>query len=740
MSTLRRKTLIIVGVTLIALIVPLYALTRAVLLQSFADLETKEITENMQRATGAISENLNDLSLGLADWAYWNDTYAFARDKNQNYIASNLMDSTFVNLRLSRMVFVNASAAIVYDKAFDLARQQAVTASSFAPYLTSDSFFTHLDKHDSRKGIVILPEAAMLVAVRPILDSYQQGDVHGTLIWGRLLDDAEVVRMSRIARLSLRLYPLSDTSLPAQVQQILPKLMSGEQQVIQPLDDANLSGYVLLDDIYGKPNLIVEVDQDRAIYQQGQKSIRYLLLIVLAVVVVASCVTLLLLEHQILARLTRLIASVRGIRADRNLTTRVPVTGRDELADLAASINSMLEALSDSQEQLQQVNKNLEVRIAERTDSLRRIKEHVEAILDNSADAILLARSDGVIRQTNHAFNALFGCYVDEMFGHSLNELFAPDQAQQLATALEAAAASKVPQRLELVARRNNGSTFDADLAVAPLNEPEREQAVVVCSLRDITERKRLEVDLRTALQKERQLNELKARFSSMVSHEFRNPLSVIQSLTSIMKKYRGRLSEDKQMEYLDQIRSQVSHLVSLLDDVLAISRAEAIKEEFAPVPSDLQALCRALVEEMRLNTPPTHQLAFSNDAHLPIFPFDPALMRRIITNLLSNAIKYSPEGGTVSLELCSEDGRALIRVRDQGIGIPKDDLPHLFETFHRASNVGAISGTGLGLAIVKQAVDQHGGSVMVESSEGAGTTFTVCLPLSSGVSQTVLA
>jgi signal transduction histidine kinase len=204
-----------------------------------------------------------------------------------------------------------------------------------------------------------------------------------------------------------------------------------------------------------------------------------------------------------------------------------------------------------------------------------------------------------------------------------------------------------------------------------------------------------------------------------------------------------------------------------LLDDVLLVGKAGAGKLEFNPTPIDLVQFCEDLVEELQLSNKNQPGITFAYQGNctkaiegttdlLPLL--DEKYLRHIFDNLLSNAIKYSPNGGTVRFNLtCFSDSvkrsyseerasallrlrkhgakqqsadRAVFQVQDEGIGIPAEDVPHLFESFHRARNVGMIQGTGLGLAIVKQCVDLHGGEILVESEVGSGTTFTVTLPL----------
>jgi PAS domain S-box-containing protein len=257
----------------------------------------------------------------------------------------------------------------------------------------------------------------------------------------------------------------------------------------------------------------------------------------------------------------------------------------------------------------------------------------------------------------------------------------------------------------------------------------------------DITSRKQVEEELYKTLQKERELRELKSRFVSMTSHEFRTPLTTIQSSADLLERYRQRFSEEKQLTHLYRIQTAVERMIQMLNDILILGQAEAGKLEFHPTSVDLVQFCRNLVEDLQLAANPKNAVSEAIPQECILFTcqyqslpasIDEKLLRHILNNLLSNAIKYSPSGSTVQFNLTYVNDNAVFQIQDQGIGIPPEDQPRLFNSFHRAKNVGTIQGTGLGLAIVKQCVDLHGGEITVKSEIGKGTTFTVTLPLNT--------
>lgn len=345
------------------------------------------------------------------------------------------------------------------------------------------------------------------------------------------------------------------------------------------------------------------------------------------------------------------------------------------------------------------------------------------ALLNAIPDSMFRISSQGIFVYFKAAKDNYLPIPTNEFLGKNLYDVFPHEVATPLMDCVQLALATDKVQIFEYqLPLHNRCFDYEARIAVSAENE-------VVAIIRDITERKRVEADIRTALEKEKELSELKSRFVTMTSHEFRTPLSTILSSTELLEYYSHKWSEEKKTTHLQRIQSSVKHMTNLLDDVLLIGKAEAGKLDFKPTILNIQEFCSDLVEEAQL-TSSTHTIAFRSYAQCVDVCLDEKLLRHILSNLLSNAIKYSPQGSTVCFELNCNSTDVVFRIQDRGIGIPKTDLDNLFNSFHRASNVGTISGTGLGLAIVKKSVDLHGGTITVQSEIGVGTSFTVTIPI----------
>ncbi len=252
----------------------------------------------------------------------------------------------------------------------------------------------------------------------------------------------------------------------------------------------------------------------------------------------------------------------------------------------------------------------------------------------------------------------------------------------------------------------------------------------IIAAITDRTEQARTERTIRRALENERELNELRTRFTSIVSHEFRTPLGIIMSAIELLRNYFDRLDLERRKELFDDIHSATRRMGVLMEQVLVLGRADVGKLTFTPVPIDLPTVCEKLVDESQSATVMrcVVDIHFEND--LSGAESDEPLLRHIFTNLLSNAAKYSPEGSTVEFRVRRDAQEAVFEVIDRGIGIPEEDQPRIFEAFQRAGNVGEISGSGLGLLIAKRCVEMHGGEIGFVSTPGEGTTFSVRLPV----------
>ncbi len=380
-----------------------------------------------------------------------------------------------------------------------------------------------------------------------------------------------------------------------------------------------------------------------------------------------------------------------------------------------------------------QVGQFMERKQAE--EALRRSMRTNRALLDALPDVMFRVSRDGTYVNYKVPQNSNFITPPEKFMGKKLSDVLPPELAQvglqHIISVLENGGVESMEYQLKLGNKIHTAGYYEARFVTSAEDE-------VMIIIRDISERKQAEEELHNTLQKEKELSELKSRFVSMTSHEFRTPLATILTNAEMLKQYSDRLSEEKKQALFQRIELAIVQMTDLLNDVLVIGKAEAGRLDFNPVELNLTQFCQTVTEEIQLGIGKKHRLNFiyPNQTQNTRASVDEKLLRHILTNLLSNAIKYSLPDSLIQFELAYDmnesEPKAIFQIKDQGIGIPAEDQKRMFEIFHRARNVGTIQGTGLGLAIVKRSIEMHQGTIKVQSTVGEGTTITITVPLNN--------
>ncbi|WP_421825678.1 PAS domain-containing sensor histidine kinase [Larkinella sp.] len=279
---------------------------------------------------------------------------------------------------------------------------------------------------------------------------------------------------------------------------------------------------------------------------------------------------------------------------------------------------------------------------------------------------------------------------------------------------------------------KRNGTLQDAyfNYTYTPLRDVSGTITGVMVMAAEVTSQIENEFILQQSLQREQELNHLKSRFVSIASHEFRTPLTVIQSSTDLIKLYLAKpqdIAKPFIEKYAEVISRQIEHVNELMTDLLTMGTIEAGKVSFHPLWTDVVMMCQHVIDRHFSDRIDGRIVDFSLEGVPYSISLDEKLMSHVLVNLLSNAFKFAPDSPQLVLRFTSET--VMIQVIDTGIGIPASDLSALFQPFFRAGNTSSIQGTGLGLVIARQFVELHGGTLSVHSVEGIGTTFSIVLP-----------
>jgi PAS domain S-box-containing protein len=346
--------------------------------------------------------------------------------------------------------------------------------------------------------------------------------------------------------------------------------------------------------------------------------------------------------------------------------------------------------------------------------------------------AIFMIDPSGQVMSWNRGAERIKGYAENEIVGRPISLFYTEEDvlrgepAANLRRALEEGRYESLGWR-----RRKDGSIFYADVLITPLYDDRGHLEGFAKITRDITDQKRAEEDIQRSLQREQELNEMKSRFVSLASHEFKTPLSVILSSASLIEKYQAPEDVDKRNRHLQRIKSNVGNLRQILNDFLSVDQLEKGIIRNSPSVLDLPAFLKERLQNMTEACKTGQQFDLSIRGAERKVILDAQLLGNILNNLLSNAIKYSGEHSIIRIFL--EFGPEFLRftVKDQGIGIPAAEQPHLFDEFFRASNANSVSGTGLGLSIVRKYTDLMGGTITFSSAQGEGAEFIVTFPSS---------
>jgi PAS domain S-box-containing protein len=404
--------------------------------------------------------------------------------------------------------------------------------------------------------------------------------------------------------------------------------------------------------------------------------------------------------------------------------------------------------------------------------------ETFRQIFQSSVEAIIMVDQQGKILLANPVSERMFGYEKDSLIGLTVEDLL-PEQMRKRHVEYRKNFTSHPEPRpmgmgRDLIAKRRDGSQFPVSVSLSytlignevlvmafisditerkkaeeALKRSEEQLLVYASELekkvqsrtedlnstitaleKEVQVRKKAEEEARKALDRERELNELKSKFVSIASHEFRTPLSTVMSSASLISQYTDRNEVEKVHKHVSRIKSSVNHLTSILNDFLSLGKLEEGKIDVNKESIHISDFLKEIQEEITPTLKPGQTLKIDCDQAIQHLITDSRILRNILFNLISNASKYSDQNKSITIECFVDKKNVGFAISDQGIGIPLEDQKHMFDRFFRASNAGNVQGTGLGLNIVKRYVDLLEGTISFNSEFGKGSVFTVIIPI----------
>ncbi|WP_018343212.1 PAS domain-containing sensor histidine kinase [Cytophaga aurantiaca] len=353
------------------------------------------------------------------------------------------------------------------------------------------------------------------------------------------------------------------------------------------------------------------------------------------------------------------------------------------------------------------------------------LEPRYQAIVTNAVDGIITINESGTMESVNPAALEIFGYEQDEMLGANIKMLL-PEREQDEdkgATNCYVIGQHSIGRGREVIGKRKNGTIFPFLLSMSEVLLANKKTFIGI--VHDISELK----EVKEELVKEKELSELKSRFVTMASHEFRTPLSAILSSISLIARYNENDDTDKRLKHVGRIKSSVDNLTTILNGFLSLSKLEEGVTVVDAVAFDIRDLTEEVSDELNGILKNRQQIVSKHTSDTQTVYLDKSLLRNIMLNLVSNAIKYSKEGKKIQITTTIENNQLTLIIQDEGIGIPAYEQKYIFSRFFRAQNATSISGTGLGLNIVKKYLDLMNGTITFTSNH-EGTTFTVQIPL----------
>lgn len=691
--TLRRTTAAIIVVTILGLVATTYGLSRVIVRGGFGELEHEYAQRDMDRAENAIELEIQQLRSTVLDWAFWDDTYAFARDGNDTYIPLNVTDSTFETLHLHLFGVYDASGKPLLERAFHPSLE---TELGYPGEIVAGLPLDEAPGEDLElSGITGTERGPLLWAARPILNSYGEGPPAGVLVMGRWLDEEAVGALSERTLLDVRILPADGALLEA------TELRGDTLLVRRPLLTVG-----------GTEGYLVELAIPRDVYRRGETVSNALLVAVVVGGGTFGVALFLLIERFVVRRLRNLGRAMASLGQERGLAERLPHYGGDEVGRLAGDINQMLTTLEGFEARYRQV-------------------------VETAAEGIFLIEN-GTVTFANDAGARLLGVpSAHDAVGVRAAE-FLPASLRSTFETIEQRGGG--PDALTLDATLNglDGRLRPSELSISSVGTIEGQAIQVVA--RDVTERLEAE-ERRQAMERkfqETQRLESLGLLAGGIAHDFNNLLMAVLGNAGLARMSIEPGSEaDEAVQEIEMGATRAAELTRQLLAYAGGGKLLVTRFDLSRVAHETQKLVRRIAGG---------QAAFELELPegLPAVEADETQVRQVVMNLLTNAVDALDGGaGTVRIRtaVCRIDAEALSRtlhapeadtgeyvvltVEDSGVGIPPSHIDRIFEPFYSTKGTGR----GLGLSAVLGIVRSHGGAISVESTPAKGTTVRVMFP-----------
>jgi PAS domain S-box-containing protein len=702
--SLRKKILSWIVFAVIFLFIILIVLNRVVVLGSFQELEKRATKKNVEQVMGELLDELTRLSSFSYDYAAWDDTYEFIRDRNQLYIKNNLYSLTFDNLNINYFILINNLGRVIYSANYTKATGTLETVSKdfLKEVLATKNLLN--PGENGKSSFLMVNGAPIMIASRNVLKSDVSGPSRGILLLGKLLDQEEIERISKITQLKPSIFPLLAEKQTPEVTEILPGFSDQKKIIIKPLNSEKIAGYTVLQNANHKDILLLKVEAEREIYKIGEATISYYLLWHFGIVIVLVFLLIYSLDKIILTRLLRHTNKLNRLRETSDLSMRLDVQGADELSHLAMTINNMIEDLEEYQK--------------------HKTRQNIRDLIENSFVGICILQDDRIM-YSNPEFEKIFGNQNSINF-KKLNVL--PQDEKQFDELYERMV-SHVGTPLDIEFRFLFFDPLSREETIKWVHmrtstfEYQQKNAILV-SLVDITEFKDME---NVILIKEKMAS--LGSVAAGIAHEIRNPLSGINfTLDAVIEDLRERDNTTELISILESSKKGVRKMESVIKRVLDFSKPHLpdLKPADINVPiEEAIKLSRVAIRKINIH------LKSDLSPDLPLANIDNHLIEQVVLNLINNATDAMgsvEDNLQILISSSQEKDHVVFTVADQGPGISKNIFEKVFDPFFTTKN----DGSGIGLSICQRIVADHNGTIKLSPSKLGGAEFKIKIPIAN--------
>lgn len=668
-----------------------------------------------------ISENLIFLEKMLFDWAVWDMSYDFINSPFPEYVNSNLVDETFINLGLNAVIFLNNSREIIYERFYDINSGTDMNLSD-KTISQINSYIRMIGNETAIKGVYFIGGKLALVTANRVYSSDKLRETNGFIIFARFLSEEDLAQLKKYIGSTVF---IEDTQIPIGKQKFEGIVRINDRIYKRYVNSTTIEALIQISDADDNPSGILHVYTERERFLAASNPLLVLGITQLLGTLAVSLCFFWLVKKFIINKINNMDSEISSIiqrekENDGMLDLEISIKADEEIRNLCANFNALTSIINKSRKELIDKNFQMNQQVAAMEASIMGI-----AILNKEEEYIYL----------NHTHATMYGFESPgKLIGKQWRVLYYPNELERFEKEIMPVFYNRGYFHGEAVGKKTDGSRFEQEVYLTALQD-----GSIVWIVQDITLRKDEErvlisqkEELEKAYEQLQQLNEMKDNFLSSISHELKTPLTSIQSYNQLI--HEGILGEinEKQKEALGISLESVKSLNSMITNILDASKYES---GMVQVCSAKIRFCELLNNVMREFEPMLNNINAKVIYEIKegfVIYADYDLMVRVLRNLISNSIKYRSERQLeIKIKASTETGRVIISYLDNGSGISKKNQGQLFNKFFQADQGSGrkVEGTGLGLSIVKAIVELHNGSITAKSEESKWTEFIIVLP-----------